>query len=491
MAESSYSNVLPILLVATVAFGMPIRRADAPSAGDPLVASHASQLANQPGVGCRPGGPPPECLQPGSGRLVAFAQTPEWPILSLRVEGLSNSSEAAVLAAAGLKTGELASKARFEAAYARLVASGFFEQVSYRFTPVAGARGYAAVFQVVEVQPVCPVRFEDLPASAAELQAALRRSDPLFTENVPGTEQILKRYVKVVEAQLAASGHTEQVAAKVANDDSGQLIILFRPAKMPPSVAEVHFVGNKLFPETTLQNAVSGVAIGSVYHENRFRLQIELALRPLYEGKGYVRVAFPKIEVKPVQDVEGLSATVTVEEGAAYKLDAVEIAGAPLDPARLLKTGAFKGGEVFDLAAAEQGRERVLKAIHKDGYIRAKLSFERKIDDAKKTIALTLRVEPGAQYLFGRLLIQGLDIQSEPVIRKAWALKEGKPFNADYPVLFLQRVREGDIFENLGELNSVVKADDQERRVDVTLVFGAAPPVTKKPKRPDPDEPPQ
>ncbi len=232
----------------------------------------------------------------------------------------------------------------------------------------------------------------------------------------------------VIEDYLARTNRKVSVAGRVATEDSGELVVLFRPTKMPPSVAEVRFVGNSVIPTTTLQNAVTGAAVGFVYREKRFREQLELALRPLYEARGYVRVAFPKIETTPAPDVNGLITTVTVEEGAAYKLEKVDVTGGPIEARKLLDVGDFKTNETFDVKAIDVGKDKILRLLRKDGYIRAKLTYARKIDDTKKALVLTLVLEPGPQYKFRNLVLKGLDINSEPVIRKLWALKPGSPF---------------------------------------------------------------
>jgi Outer membrane protein len=93
------------------------------------------------------------------------------------------------------------------------------------------------------------------------------------------------------------------------------------------------------------------------------------------------------------------------------------------------------------------------------------------IDDQQKTVELTIPVEPGPQYTFGKLTLEGLDIQTEPQVRKLWALKPGKPFDGGYPALFLARLKEDGVFENLGDTKAEIKKDDKTRIVDVTLHF--------------------
>jgi outer membrane protein assembly factor BamA len=103
--------------------------------------------------------------------------------------------------------------------------------------------------------------------------------------------------------------------------------------------------------------------------------------------------------------------------------------------------------------------------------MQVKSETERKVDDKEKKVDVVVHVEPGVMFSFGKLKIEGLDIQSEPQIRKLWALKPGAPFNTEYPNFFLARVREDGYFDNLGNTKSKLDTDDKSKIVDVTLIF--------------------
>ena len=144
--------------------------------------------------------------------------------------------------------------------------------------------------------------------------------------------------------------------------------------------------------------------------------------------------------------------TVTVDEGATYDLGEVRLAGETPVPAKdLLKVGGFKSGDLAKFDDIDAGVDRMRKRLRREGYMKAALHVDRKIDDAKKTVALEIRPELGPQYLFGVLTLEGLDIHGEAAIKKMWAMKEGKPFNADYPDYFLTQIKEhlrGDRYEH-------------------------------------------
>src|SRR5574340_1006113 len=136
--------------------------------------------------------------------LLASLAPQRWPIETLSVEGNRNYTAAQILKVAGLAHGQMAGKEEFEAARDRLVATGAFETVGYRFAPGPNKKGYAASFQVVEVEPVYPIRFEELGVPDAEITAWLRAREPMFAERIPGTAQILARYAGEIRQVLAA-----------------------------------------------------------------------------------------------------------------------------------------------------------------------------------------------------------------------------------------------------------------------------------------------
>jgi outer membrane protein insertion porin family len=406
----------------------------------------------------------------------------KWPLVGLSVEGARNYSRQQILAVAGLKIGQMAGKDEFDAARDRLVASGFFEMVGYKFDPAPNQQGVLGTIQVTEVDAAYPVRFENLGVPAPELEAMLQARDPLFsTAKLPPTQPVLDRYVAWIQAYLAAKGSTEKIAARMNPTGTDQFEIVFRPARNLPAVAQVTFDGNKVIPQNVLRDAIAGVAVGAPYSEEHFRELLDSAVRPAYEARGRLRVSFHNIRTEPAADVQGLHVFVTVDEGESYTLAQVEIAGAtPVRPDQLLKTGNFQSGEVANFDHVNDGLERIRKLLVHSGYLNAKVTMERNIDDAKKSVAVAVRPDAGPLFLMGKLNIEGLELEGEAAMRRIWGIKEGKPFNPDYPQIFLDKVREEGLFDNLGKTKPDSKIDEQNHTVDVTLTFGFEAPKPKK-----------
>ena len=423
----------------------------------------------------------------GTSAAAASGRAPSarWTIESLSVEGNRAFTREQVLDIAGLKIGQTAGRAEFDAARDRLVASGAFEKVSYKFVPGKG-QGFAATFTVDEVDQVYPVEFERLGVSSLELKEVLAAKDPLFSRGtLPASQVVLDRDTRWIQEFLAGKGVTEKISGMVLPAaTAGDFSIVFQPVKALPAVAQVTFEGNQLVTEDALREAVAPSGIGMPYTEDAFRQVLRNAVRPLYEKQGHVRVAFPKIRTEPVSDVAGLHVFVTVAEGPGFELGKVSFDGpTPIAAESLLRTGGFKPGETVNMDRVNDGMERIRKAVARSGYIQAKVTSDRTIDDEKKIVNVVLHLDSGPQFLMGRLQIEGLDLEGEAAMKKMWGLREGKPYNPEYPDAFFKSVREQAMFENLGQTKSQVKVNDREKTVDVTLRFGGADPRTRPGRR--------
>ncbi len=407
--------------------------------------------------------------------LLLLAGPQKWPIDSLSVEGLQNYTQQQTLDAAGLKAGQTASKEDFDAARDRLLKAGVFETVGYRFAPAPGSKGYAATFQVVEVEPVYNVRFEGLKQPDAAVLAWLHMKDPFASTKMPATDTLLHARAAAIQQYLESKGQAEKIEGKVIADSPITLPSCSGRKAALRKVAEVRFVGNTVIPSDTLLNNFAGIAYGTVYSEQAFRQLLDASIRPLYDARGRVRVAFPKIVTEKAKTVEGLVVTATVDEGESYDLGEVKLAGRWPAPAKdMLKVGGFKTGDLANFDDVNAGLERMKKRLHREGYTRASLTAERHVNDEKKTVDLLIQPDFGRKFLFGALTIEGLDLNGEPAIRKMWALKPGQPFDVDYPDYFLDQIREQGLFDGLGKTKSDKKVDEQTGVVDVTLTFGAS-----------------
>ncbi len=410
---------------------------------------------------------------------------PKFPLTSITVEGNKILPAEGIAKASGLQLGQKGDKAAFDLAQARLVATGYFETVAYRFRSMADGSSVTVTFEVQEIQPLLPLRIEGLVEKPETILAAIRRVDPLFTGKLPGTQQVLDRTAREIEQYLAEQNHPDKISGKVVALTPGTLEIQFQPARGLTPVAEISFEGNKAISNTDLVNAISSVAYGQPYTESLFRQLLENQVRPRYEAKGYLQVKFSKVVTEPSTTVKGVDIKVTVEEGPVYKLNRVAVAGKMAeDSKRILKTAKLPEMTVANFDEIRDASLRVREEMRHRGFLLADVTIDRKLDEGKRTVDVWIVIETGPEYTFGKLTVLGLGLDGEAAIRKMWALKDGEAFQSEYPDYFLSKVKEEGVFDNLGDTKAIPKRDDKRHVVDVTLDFKYSAPKVKKPGRP-------
>jgi len=407
-----------------------------------------------------------------------FAQAPDkFPLESLKIQGNQRISTERIIAASGLKVGARVAKPDFDRARAQLLSNGAFESVGYSFKGSANDAGYDATFNVVEVEQLYPYRFEELPASDEALRAVLRKQELLLGDQIPATPDILNRYSQAIRDFLG--GNIATIGA-ISADDPQALAIVFRPVGARSNIADVRFTGNTVVTTPLLVQTISKVAVGTPYSEPLFRRLLDVSVRALYDQRGRLRVEFPKLATEKAKTNDGVVVTVTVDEGPAFKLGSVTLAGLPRgDIAQLEKSADWHKGEVVNIDDINAGVAKIRQRVRTTGYLQVQTRIDRNLHEQDHTADLTVNIEPGPQFVFGKLEIQGLDIISEPVVRKMWTLAPGQPFPENYGESFLNRVREEDIFDNLGKTHAETHIHQEERTVDVTLFFAGISPASK------------
>ena len=404
-------------------------------------------------------------------RAANAAAPTAYTIENLTVEGNHNYTAAQILAVAGLHPDQKAGKADFDAARDKLDATGAFDNVSYRYTPSPDGEGYNVVFEVSEVAQVYAVRFQDLPAGDAQLRSWLKQKDPLFGAKIPATKQVVARYVAWISEFLAKQNYHQPLAGSLSTEGGEDLALLFRPAKGPGAIAHVIFTGTGDIPAGTLQTAMYGVAIGVPYTEARVRQLLDNTIRPMYEARGLLRVAFPKIQTARAADVDGLTVTVEVSPGPPYKLEHVGFVGFDYSRSEWKNLSKLKMDQTANFDDVRAAQDRIRANLRRQGYLDASSKVARDVNDKDRTVGINFQIDPGPLYRLGKVNIVGLDIESEPVIRKMWGIAPGRAFNVEYPDHFLAAVKQEGVFDNLKSTRAETNINAARHIVDVTLYF--------------------
>jgi hypothetical protein len=400
---------------------------------------------------------------------------------SVQVRGLkhfldADGSPRSVLRVLGLELEKPVRIEDLERARDRLLATGCFETVGWRYE-LAPPRAVMLTFEIGEPPQFLPWMLDRVPVTRQEFALRAAQEFPLLRETMPPSEKVLERLSAILAKVAAEKGAAEPMAGRVTLVGKDQLTIVLGPKAPPPNIADVHFTGTKALRADYLRKQMIQLAIGTPFFEPNFRFLLDSQVRPYYDAVGRLRASWKRITAEKAEGIFGVVVTVEVDEGPVYKLEKIEVRGTPLSEDEIQEAGQFRPGETAAMSEIGKGVERILDRLREKGHMKASYKAVRRLHDDRQAVELFVDVDPGPVYTMGRLLIKGLDIESEPAIRKLWAIRPGEPYRGGYAESFVQRIREMDLFDFLSEIRHEVRVDEKSQSVDVLLIF-----VGEKPK---------
>jgi outer membrane protein assembly factor BamA len=184
-----------------------------------------------------------------------------------------------------------------------------------------------------------------------------------------------------------------------------------------------------------------------------------------------------------MKDADGVGLTIEVVEGPQFKFGDIRVTGLGLTNKEAMAQVEFKPGELANMDLAQAATRKMRDRLVHYGYMAGDVTYDRKINDKALTVDLTFKLECGKRYIMGDLTIVGLDLNSEPAIRKMWGLPQGKPYSGNYPQLFLDEIKSEGLFDNLKSMRYEDHVDKVKGIVSVTLYFvgGKDKPVDRHP----------
>jgi outer membrane protein insertion porin family len=416
----------------------------------------------------------------------AKREPPPGPLHSVGIKGNRLYPSDEIVKGSGLKPGQRVSAAIIEQARKKLQDTELFTSVADEYRASASnPPAYDLTFEIAENEQLFPMRFERLGVSPEAIRDYLKAHVELYSDRIPGTEGVLRRYTEAVEQLVARSNPNLKVRAAISNDDPQQLAVLFTPNAPAPTISQVVVSGNQAVDTGTILRAVNAVAVGVPLSDMRLKMILDGAIKPVYAAKGYTAVSFPKVETEPSKNNLGVIVKVEIKEGPIFKFGAIRFRGKGLDEDEVRSNINFKTGQTFDAEKVDNFRLNLTHRMKMHGLLDASITTETEPDEEKRAMNVVYNVLPGEPYNFGTLDIQGLDVATQPAIAKLWGEKPGHPFNPDYPEFFLKRVQDQGIFDNLADAHSDYTADPTSHNVTVHLYFkgGKSAAVKEKEKK--------
>jgi len=352
--------------------------------------------------------------------------------------GSKRFSETDIVRATGLKSGETVTANDLKEAANRLMQSGVFAQVSYRFN------GESADYTVLDATQLVPVSFENFVwFSDADLLQRVHTTVPLFSGKVPLGGSLADQVSAALDAILKEKGIQGHAASLLHGKLAGEIQFMqFEIDGVRAKIAEIRFPGAAPDRAPVLQDLIKRIA-GESYQQSLFADIVEQNGPQVYGRLGFLKAQFgtPRpVVLKDDPAQPSVAVDVPVEEGDQYMFSAANWTGAhAISAADLAKAIELKPGAPADTTQLGRSIATVKDIYGTKGYMFARIKSTATLDSEKHSAVFNLTVEEGPIYHMGKLEVQAPDPQRAELVRKVWDMHEGDVYDASYVKTFVKK----------------------------------------------------
>jgi outer membrane protein insertion porin family len=155
-----------------------------------------------------------------------------------------------------------------------------------------------------------------------------------------------------------------------------------------------------------------------------------LVLTAFYHSQGYPDAVVGPAEVQFSEDQRGARITIPIAEGPRLAVGVVSIEGANvLSSSEVLAALPFKSGDPWTAQRDAEARKYIARLYAQRGYLGAQVTVETRNQGDSADVSILIR--EGAQTRVGRILINGLILTKEYVVRRELPFAPGDPFNPE------------------------------------------------------------
>jgi outer membrane protein assembly factor BamA len=419
--------------------------------------------------------------------LAVRAQTPaansppSSTIASIKITGAQKFPADQIIAASGLKTGDVVTAAQIQDATNRLSALGIFSAVNFRYA----AKGNAVnlEFQVQEA-PAYPISFDNFPwFSAAEIGDAIRNKVGLFTGEAPDGGTLIDQMTAVIESLIDAKKIKGNVTHQLLTAPMGDgMVMQFRLEGAQLRVQSVLFEDPLATNSERLKDRLPDIK-GQPYSLFAVEIFESEQVRPLYASKGFLRAQIGPSQTHLIPEMNdpketAVELSIPIHPGPVYSWKGVSWQGnMAVQSPSLDQAIEVKSGDVADGMKIENQWQKIESEYGRRGYLDMKLNAEPQFDDAAHQISYRVSISEGPQYRMGDMVITGLSLDAEKRLRQAWQIAPGQIFDNGYYEQHMKILSKpsrdifGDLPVHYNEFGHVLRPDTTRHTVDVLLDF--------------------
>jgi outer membrane protein insertion porin family len=360
--------------------------------------------------------------------FAVHAQTPNFRISDIRVEGLQRVSAGTVFSALPVRVGDSVNQSDIQNATRELFKIGFFADVAIQ------RDGDVLVLVLKERPAINKIELEGNKAIKSEnLMDSLKKNN--LSEGQIFQRATLEGITQALQREYIAQGRYG-ATVKIEIEDLPRNQVKVKVKISEGSVArikQINIVGNKVFSDQELidlfelhtSGMFSWISGNDKYSKEKMKGDLE-KIESYYMDRGYLSFKVDSSQISLSPDKAQIFITINVTEGDIYKIKSVDLAGDPaIDPAILRQFLLVKEGQIFSQILMTTSSEYVTQRLGNEGYTFAKVEGMPEKDDTDKTVKMTFFIEPGKRAYVNRINFKGNTKTIDEVLRREMRQMEG------------------------------------------------------------------
>lgn len=357
----------------------------------------------------------------------AFAFDP-FVVSDIRIDGLSRISAGTVYNYLPVNKGDRLTNDQAQKAIRALYQTKFFSDVEI------DRDGDIMVIKVVERPSIAKltlrgnkdIKTDDLKKGLKQIGLSEGETfDRLALDNVQ--QELVRQYYNRGKYNVSVTPHVTYLERNRVSVD-----IEIREGKAA-KIEEINILGNHAFTDKEVRDGFESNTPGllSWYSKDdqysREKLSGDLEkLQSYYMNRGYADFGIDSTQVAISPDKRSMYIDASVKEGETYHVSDVKLLGTLILPEATLRQLIYvKNGDLFNRAAVEASTKSIKAILANIGYAFAKVTPIPKLDKDKRTVDLTLFVEPGQRVYVRRVVFQGNTRTEDDVLRREMRQLEG------------------------------------------------------------------
>lgn len=355
-------------------------------------------------------------------------------IADIRINGLQRISSGAVFAALPINVGDMFGASESQLASQALFKTGYFDDIKI------GRDGGTLVIEVVERPTIAEINFDGNKAIKTEdLSDALKKNG--LAEGQIFKPSTLEGVTGELERQYVSQGrYGAKVKAETFDLPRNRIgiKISINEGKVT-NIDHINVVGNSAFSDKELLRLfeleesgwLSWMNKRNKYSSEKLTSDIE-KLRSYYLDHGYLRFSVDSTQVSLSEDKSSVYITVNITEGDIYTVEKTEFAGQLIVPENELREFiSLKDGDTFSQLKLTNTTKAIADRLGNDGYTYADVRSLPERNDADKTVAITLFVNPGQRAYVRRINFRGNTRTADEVLRREMRQMESASANSN------------------------------------------------------------